>query len=112
LRTYGYSSPEEPLEIVAARSGAVGRVVKPPLAPLATAGEEPLAGALLERREVALSGTERGEVPVYDRALLRAGHGFEGPALIEQYDSCTYVAPGFAAKVDAYGNLVLERRNG
>jgi N-methylhydantoinase A len=111
LRTYGYSSPGEPLEIVAARSSAIGGVVKPEpaRAPLAGAGEGGPERALLERRSVALSGTERAEVPVYARSGLRAGDAFAGPALIEQYDSCTYVAPGFSVSVDAFGNLLLER---
>ncbi len=110
-RTYGYSSPHEPVEIVAARSTATGKVVKPepPLAAQAK-GDGP-ERALLERRDVALSGTVRSSVPVYARTGLRAGDKFSGPALVEQYDSCSYVAPEFDAQVDRFGNLLLERRD-
>ena len=46
--------------------------------------------------------------PVYGRTLLRPGDAFDGPAVVEQYDATTYVAPGWSARVDAFGNLVLE----
>ena len=108
-RTYGYASPDEPVEIVAARSTAIGGVVKPPpaRAAAAAAGDGP-ERAIVEHRNVALSGTERELVPVYTRGALRAGDVLSGPAVIEQYDSCTYVAPQFKAGVDGFGNLHLE----
>ena len=108
-RTYGYASPGEPVEIVAARSTAIGSVVKPPPPQAAPAGADGPERALLERRNVALSGTKRAEVPVYARSALRAGDALNGPALIEQYDSCTYLAPHFEARVDGFGNLHVER---
>jgi N-methylhydantoinase A len=40
---------------------------------------------------------------------LRAGDALAGPAVIEQYDATTYVAPGWSARIDAISNLVLER---
>jgi len=110
-RTYGYSSPDEPVEIVAARSTAIGGVVKPAPAHAPPADGSDLGRALLEYRNVALSGTERAEVSVYARSALRAGDVLTGPALIEQYDSCTYVAPHFEARVDRFGNLQLEDRH-
>jgi N-methylhydantoinase A len=47
--------------------------------------------------------------PVYDRRRLRPGDVFEGPAVVEQYDATTYVAPGWHTRVDGYANLMLER---
>ena len=43
----------------------------------------------------------------YDRALLVAGNVVDGPALIVQEDSTTYLPPGFTAKVSRSGNLVV-----
>ena len=34
-----------------------------------------------------------------------------GPAVIEQYDATTYVAPGWRAQVDGFANVVLEWRS-
>jgi N-methylhydantoinase A len=48
--------------------------------------------------------------PVLDRALLGAGDVVEGPAVVQEYGSTLPVHPGFAAAVDRFGNLVIERR--
>ena len=63
--------------------------------------------ALRERRDV-FDGTAFVDTPVYDRALLRPGDAFDGPAVVEQYDATTYVAPAWSARVDGFGNLALE----
>ena len=34
---------------------------------------------------------------------------FDGPALVDQEDATTLVAPGFHARVDAALNIILER---
>jgi N-methylhydantoinase A len=108
LRTYGYESPEEPLEIVAARVTAIGVVKKPPLAPQTKTTAAPSPEALLERRSVYFQGG-RIETPVYDRGRLPPGTHWNGPALVEQYDSCTLVAPGWHARVDGLGDFILEK---
>ena len=45
---------------------------------------------------------------VYDGELLEPGHGFSGPAVVESSGSTTVVHPGNNARVDAYGNLVID----
>jgi N-methylhydantoinase A len=88
---------------------AIGTTPKPRLvAAAAPARRAPEARALRERRDV-FDGSAFAETPVYGRAHLRPGDAFDGPAVIEQYDATTYVAPGWAARVDAFGNLVLEQ---
>ena len=47
------------------------------------------------------------EAQHYDRALLLAGNIVEGPALILQNDSTTFVPPGFKLTVAASGNLLV-----
>jgi N-methylhydantoinase A len=54
-------------------------------------------------------GGERLATRVVPRASLAAGARLEGPVLVTQLDSTTLVAPGWAATVDAHGNLLLER---
>ena len=46
--------------------------------------------------------------PLYDREMLRAGNHIEGPAIVEQMDATTLIAPGATATVDPYLNLMLE----
>jgi N-methylhydantoinase A len=108
-QTYGYAAPEIPVEIVSARSTALGTLTKPVLATLEARGAaEPAPGALLERRSVYQSGAGRTDTPVYARAALAPGNRLAGPALVEQYDSCTLIAPGWLARIDTGGNIVME----
>jgi N-methylhydantoinase A/oxoprolinase/acetone carboxylase beta subunit len=44
---------------------------------------------------------------IYSRGRLGAGDELCGPAIIEQTDSTTLVAPGAAARVDEIGNIVI-----
>jgi N-methylhydantoinase A len=104
---YGFCAPEEPVEIVTARVIAVGATPKPPLVASDFEGvRAPDAGALLEWR-IVFDGSRFVDTPIYGRASLRAGDAFAGPAVAEQYDATTYVAPGWSAQVDAFDNLVL-----
>jgi N-methylhydantoinase A len=105
-RAYGFSAPDEPIELVSARVRAVGRIAKPALPVL---DEGPLAEPR-SRRPVHFA--EAGgfvETPVHDRYALPAGARFEGPAIVEEYDSTLVVHPGFIAEVDVHGNLFLRR---
>ena len=45
---------------------------------------------------------------LFDRARLRAGDAFDGPAIIEQFDSTTIVLAGQSAGVDDIGNLIID----
>jgi N-methylhydantoinase A/oxoprolinase/acetone carboxylase beta subunit len=37
---------------------------------------------------------------------LPPGYTFEGPAVIQQYDTTTFVPAGYSVAVDDFGNLV------
>jgi N-methylhydantoinase A len=105
-RTYGFAAPAEPIEVVSLRLTSVGRIAKPPARQL-DAGDvvEPK-----ERRQVFYA--ESGgyvDCPIYDRYSLPAGAVFAGPAVVEEFDSTVVVHPGFGVRVDAVGNLVIER---
>jgi N-methylhydantoinase A/oxoprolinase/acetone carboxylase beta subunit len=77
----------------------VGTVEKPVMEP------EPVQ---IQGDAPALLQTKNG-LKMYDRDSLPPGTRFDGPALVFQLDSTTYVAPGWSAYVDGYRNLVLER---
>ncbi len=47
------------------------------------------------------------DVVIYDRSGLHQGLVVPGPAIIGEMDSTTVVLPGFAARVDAVGNLLI-----
>ncbi len=49
------------------------------------------------------------EVPVFDGGILPEGQSIEGPAIVASPDSTLWLAPGWGAVADAYGNLMLAR---
>ena len=49
------------------------------------------------------------EAVIYDRAKLCEGMSVPGPAIVSEMDSTTVILPGYAARVDAVGNLLIDR---
>jgi N-methylhydantoinase A len=107
-RAYGYAAPSEPVELVNLRLTALGRIPKPRLREAAVGGDAAAAGK--GRRPVYFA--EAGgfvDCPVYDRGRLPGGAILSGPAAVEELDSTTIVHPGYVARVDRHGNLILEK---
>jgi N-methylhydantoinase A/oxoprolinase/acetone carboxylase beta subunit len=44
----------------------------------------------------------------FERPALRAGNRLSGPAIVNQYDSTTVIPPGLAARIDRFGNIVID----
>ncbi|MBB4120236.1 hydantoinase/oxoprolinase family protein [Martelella radicis] len=104
---YGFTLDAE-IELVTLRIEAKGRVDAPEIAAL-----PPQDGAITPYDAVPLhfeTGTET--VPVIDRATLGAGASFDGPAILTQLDTTTVVKPGWRARVDASGAVILNREEG
>jgi N-methylhydantoinase A len=51
---------------------------------------------------------EHHDAVIYDRAKLHEGLVVPGPAIVSEMDSTTVVLPGYSARVDAIGNLLIE----
>lgn len=105
---YGYTVPEEPIQITTFRAEAVASVAKAPIRAFPPASG-PVSDAILTTREVYLP--ELGgftPAPVYDRDRLGPGHVIAGPAIVEQMDSTTLILAGQTATVDPYLNLIVE----
>ncbi|MFP3458336.1 hypothetical protein R0J89_18995, partial [Psychrobacter sp. SIMBA_152] len=49
------------------------------------------------------------DTDVYSRELLCSGNVFEGPAIVEQFDSTTVIGIGQRATVDDLGHIIIER---
>ncbi|MGC1380847.1 MAG: hydantoinase/oxoprolinase family protein [Candidatus Baltobacteraceae bacterium] len=99
---YGYDVPGEAIELVNARLTAYGRVRDD--------HRSAVAQSVAERRttrDVWLDGAPTS-VPVVGRAGLAQGKRLDGPAIVEEYDATTWVAPGWSIRADA-DVLVLER---
>jgi len=107
-RNYGYHNPDDPIEVVNLRITAIGRLQGP-----AGTGEGVAetggGGATADHhRPVWFSAEAPMDTPVYDRAKLEAGLELGGPAVIEQLDTTTLLAPGDRLRVDGSGNLIVE----
>jgi len=55
-------------------------------------------------------GGRHHEAKLYARAQFGAGDRIDGPAVVEQIDTTTVVAPGFVAETDEFGVLTLTRK--
>jgi len=69
----------------------------------------PLADACVGERTCFVGRSHRA-LPVYQRDLLRPGHEFSGPALIDSRTSTTLVPETFDAQVDPRQNVILSLR--
>ncbi len=112
---YGYDARDAIVEIVNARLTATGAVasLRHPEQRLYHAQERASLGSASrtrrrQQRNLWLDGTFI-EAPVYERADLTVGETIAGPAVIESYDSTTYVAAEWRLDVTD-GLTVLERK--
>ena len=103
---YGYSSPDEALEIVTWKLSAIGGTPTIQLAKAHTvSARDPRKASRLAYFP------ERGgfvDTPVYDRYAVAAGATLAGPAIVEERESTTVLPPGVRATVDAYANLIVD----
>jgi len=109
-REYSRRFEEADIELPNIRVRGIG--LMPELVmPEAEAGAESAEQALAHEGEAwfRVDGTLR-RVPTryYARRALKAGNRLQGPAIVNQYDSTTVVPPGVVARVDRYGNIVVE----
>ncbi len=108
-RLYGYSLEElgTPIEVINFRLKCIGKTEKPKFVKMKLANPDP-SHAFKKRRRVFLPSKGRFEnVPVFDGDRLRFGNEIEGPAIIEQVNTTTFVSPEFSAICDAYGSFTL-----
>jgi N-methylhydantoinase A len=107
---YGYDfrdDPRQPVEWVNLRVTGIGPIQRPGLAELAAGNGSP-ARAVTGRRRVVF-GRAGGplDATIYWRRRLAAEDRVTGPAVIEEYGATIPVHPGFAARVDRFGNLLV-----
>ncbi|CAH2598707.1 N-methylhydantoinase A [Rhodovastum atsumiense] len=99
--------PGVPARIVNLRTTAIGRRPHFDLAALAPGPEASLEQARLGTRPVWFDGAWH-EAEIFARLLLPVGSVLAGPAILEQPDATIVVDPGLTARVDAWGNVILE----
>jgi N-methylhydantoinase A len=108
-RTYGHrAGVEEPVELVSLEVIGRGIPDMPRAASVAAASLAPDV-AIAEPARRAYFGPAQGwlEACIVNRSALKAPHA--GPCIVEEYDATCLVPPGWNARLDAHGNIVLSR---
>jgi N-methylhydantoinase A len=112
---YGYDfrgDPRQQVEWVNLRVTGIGPIQRPELTELVPAGSvdsSSTGGTAATRSRLVVFGRSSASVPtpLYWRPELGPGDVVSGPAVIEEYGATVPVHPGFAARVDRFGNLLV-----
>ena len=107
-RAFSRLLPGIPVKIVNLRTAAIGRRPEFDLKALAPTGLLTIESARTGTRPVWFKGAWHDAV-IYARLDLPVGARIKGPAILEQPDATIVVDPGLSARVDAFGNLIVER---
>jgi N-methylhydantoinase A len=111
-RVYGHrAGPDEPVQLVSLRVVAHGIPDRPrvPDRVIVDRHQPALPDGTPTRRRVYF-GAEHGwrETPILRRGDLE--QSVAGPAIVEEYDATSVIPPMASARLDAYGNIVIELR--
>ncbi len=93
-----------------ARAIAPATARAPTTAPTPTATPAPHLEASIGSRKVYHAGAWH-DAQVYARLELPTAFELSGPAILEQSDTTTWLEPGFAARVDDLGNLIVRKES-
>ncbi|GAA5065522.1 hydantoinase/oxoprolinase family protein [Nocardia callitridis] len=112
-RAYSQRFDDKSVQLINIRVTGVGAVPHVRIAEIEKGDAD--ASAAIKTRTPALfwrddsSAPEWVDTPVYERELLLAGNKFQGPAIVEQFDSTTIIGMNQHATVDAVGHIIIER---
>ncbi|MBR9651363.1 hydantoinase/oxoprolinase family protein [Thalassovita aquimarina] len=102
-REYNFRREDAPVSIFRVGVKATGVVQKAELPSFEVVQHTPEPTGT---RDVWFKGEKR-QASTYDRAQMKAGAEFAGPAIVEQVDSTVVVPPEATAKVDQYLNILI-----
>ena len=98
------------IELIGLRVIAVETSVKMPLKKLERAKEpSPSTESAISRIAMVFDEKISQNCPIWDRMGLKHGHVIPGPCIITEMDSNTVIHPGFEAKIDDVGNILIQR---
>ena len=107
-RLYSFSS-KDTVQIVNFGLSALGDIVYPVIVKDEYAGEDASA-AIIGSRHVYEGNGQYADYILYDREKLHNGNVIQGPAIVEQMDSTTIILSNQKATVDAFLNMMIERK--
>ncbi|MFW5730999.1 MAG: hydantoinase/oxoprolinase family protein [Desulfonatronovibrionaceae bacterium] len=104
---YGYNHSSRGMEIVNLRLRCLASPVRPEPEKIPAGRKKPEPEAVVQEKRVIFNGQALPS-RVIDRDRLLAGNEFSGPAVVVEYSSTIVVPPAARARVDVYGNLLLD----
>jgi len=108
-RQYGHSWPKQPIELTAIRVAVLGLRVRTNVGDLLYQNSRNNSEAKKGQREVFSSvASNFVRCQVYERERLEVDTVIEGPAIVEESSSTTFVDVGDSIKVDLYGCLIMQ----
>jgi N-methylhydantoinase A len=107
-KTFGRLLPGIPIRIVSLRTAAIGRRPTFDFSTFAPGADASLAKARAGTRQVWCDGAWH-VTNIWSRLDLPVGALIESPAILEQPDATTFIDPGLAARIDRWGNVVMEQ---
>ncbi len=110
-KRYGYSNKDKACEIVNVRIRAYGKNEKPILDKQKHLNNAVDKDAFLLTKDCVFDGLVVA-TNVFDRSKLQFGNQLNGPLIIVEYSSTIVIPPSRTVRVDAYGNLIVEKKNG
>jgi N-methylhydantoinase A len=107
-RMYGQAADREPAEVVTFRLQAEIAVERFTFTAGSGTGGDASQARDGMRPLYDLGKHAFADAAIYDRARFRPGDCFDGPAIVNQFDSTTVVLSGQHVTVDPYGTLIIE----
>ncbi|MGB5051403.1 MAG: hydantoinase/oxoprolinase family protein [Caldilineaceae bacterium] len=105
---YGYAMAEATVEVVTLRLRGSGPGAQPKFQ-RHPPGPPDASSASLGEKPVWFQADAPTPTATYDRSRLTPGNRLPGPAIVYQFDTTAVIPPGWAARVDGWGNLWVER---
>jgi N-methylhydantoinase A len=106
LHTYGHDNRSEPVQIVSARVAAIGATAPLTIRDMVA---RPGADPVKAKRQVWFPETGVIDATIFDRKRMPAGLKLAGPVVIESLESTILVPPGWQARMDEHGFMLLTR---
>jgi N-methylhydantoinase A len=105
---FGHVLTDIPVRVLTLRTVIVGRRPHVDLSLFAPASTGSVEAAARSSRQVWSAGEWR-QTAIYARLELPVGAQLEGPCVLQQPDTTIFIEPGFVARVDPLGNVIIER---
>ena len=100
---YGYRIADEIIEMVQFNVTVIGRTDNPRFPEIESRPD----GAPVGTRSILFAGRYVADCPIYDREDLAPDQQIEGPAIIEELDSTTFLRPGDSLTVTRDGTAIV-----